>query len=296
MAHEASAPHRTGERNTGSVRVADLLARHARVRDLDEVPGGPPVPDPDEPSRRDARGDDERTTRPGRLVGVAGFAIGAAVLAGTVALGAAALAAPDDTADRAAPPAAADTASGYVTGPEVLRPDLIATTIAEPAAAPQAAPDTPGAALQQGTRPDAEGLAGAATEPARGQASVAPAGDQGPTVDPPAERSGTANPSDPVVRPVLAFYAAVADTPAQAFMLLTPSMQDGDFPGFARSWRSVAEATVRDVDKLDADSVLVRVTLQRDDGSRLHTTQRLSVEPGGSHRIVDAVLLSAVNG
>lgn len=216
--------------------------------------------------RREGRAEDERAS-PSRFSRTILRSAGTAVVLGAVVMGAAVLSG-SDAGRRAVPPPQQGGERGQLNGSEVVRPDLIRAWMDEAArTGGSGSPDAP-------------------------HAKATPSQDK-PSPDKKEESRQPEAADDPVVGPVLDFFSSATETPADAFRLLGPSMQTGGYPTFAASWGGIIDVIVHDADKVGANSVVVEVSLQRDDGGQLHTTQQMTVEPG-EHPIVDATLLSAV--
>ena len=265
MSPVASPLRRIGGRKSTSVSVADLLAQHVQQEDVART--GDPSTTPSQVLTadvlpREGRAEDEHAPNPGRVSRAILRSAGTSVVLVTVVMGAAVLSSSDE-GRHAVPPPPHGGERGHLSGSAVVHPDLIRTWMDE--AAPGGGSGSPDA----------------------------PHGKAGSAQDKPEESRQSEAAADAVV-PVLDFFSSATDTPADAFRLLGPHMQTGGYPTFATSWSRITDATVHDVHKVAANSVLVEVSLRHDDGRALHTTQQMTVEPGGEHRIVDATLLSAV--
>lgn len=269
MSPVVSPARRTDGGKSAAVSVADLLAQHDQLEDAART--GHPATAPSQVLmadllRREGRAEEEPAPNPSQFSRAILSSVGTAVVLGAIIMGAAVLSGSDEGRRAVAP--APQGERGHLSGSDVVRPDLIRAWMDEAA------------------------RGGGAGSPGAPQAKAAPAQDKSGQD----KREGRQpdNAADPVVRPVLDFFSSATETPTEAFSLLGPSMQTGGYPTFAASWGGITEVTVHDADKFGANSVVVEVTLRRDDGAALHTTQQITVEPGGEHRIVDATLLSAV--
>ncbi|MGH4022783.1 MAG: hypothetical protein ACRDT0_26815 [Pseudonocardiaceae bacterium] len=151
----------------------------------------------------------------------------------------------------------------HITGPDVLRPALIRIAMGRPGA---------------GSRP-----------PARDE-RVAPAGGGGlgEALDPVADPV-----LDPVLRLVTTFYQTAPTAPIDAYHLLSADMQQPGYDAFADSWSGIEQLSVDGIRRDAPDAALVAVTLERADGTVLHTLQRVVVSGGAAPVIGDATLLSA---
>ncbi len=269
MSPVASPARRIDGGKRAAVSVADLLAQHDQQEDAART--GHPATAPSQVLmadllRREGRAEDEPAPNPSRFSRAILSSAGTAVVLGAVVMGAAVLSGSDEGRRAVPPPPQSE--RGYLSGSDVVRPELIRAWMDEAA------------------------RGGGAGSPDAPQAKAAPSKDK-PTQD---KRDGRQpdNAADPVVGPVLDFFSSATETPAEAFSLLGPGMQTGGYPTFAASWGGITDVTVHDADKVGPNSVVVEVTLRRADGRALHTTQQITVQPGGEHRIVDATLLSAV--
>ncbi len=271
MSPVASPPPRIGGRKSTAVSLADLRAQHDQQEDAARA--GHPATAPAQILtadllRREGRSEDERAPSPSRVSRAILRTAGTAVVLGTVVMGAAVLSGSDE-GRRAVPPRPQGGDGGHLSGSGVVRPDLIR------------------AWMDKAARDGGSGSPGT------------PHGKAGPSQDKPLqdkkEESRQLDTADPVVGAVLDFFSSATETPADAFRLLGPGMQTGGYPTFAASWGGITDATVHDAGQVAANSVVVEVSLQRDDGRALHTIQQMTVEPGAEHRIVDATLLSAMS-
>ncbi len=100
--------------------------------------------------------------------------------------------------------------------------------------------------------------------------------------------------TDPILGPILGFYAAAPAQPTTAFALLDPAVQEGTVDDFAHSWRDVRSTEVENATPDGDNAFIVRVSMLRLDGSRMLTQQRIVVGNGPRPKIVDAQLLSVV--
>lgn len=186
----------------------------------------------------------------------------------------------------------------HITGPGVLRPDLLGTTIdpaptgqsggtpSAPAATSAAPPEPTGTPPPAGRSLPAGGQDGAGEDPAVEDAEP-PDGDVG-TSEPTSERA-----PDGLLLTVTSFYQQVVTDPADAYALLGPGMQGQGYLAFAESWREVERVTVDSIRSDGPGAAIVVVVLERADGSVLHTVQRVVVaDTSGSPRIESARLLS----
>jgi hypothetical protein len=212
----------------------------------------------------------------------------------------------------------------HITGAKVFRPDLIGASAGEstnpgsarpaPRSGDQPSPDPagdgqpvdgsgdvqPAPADAQSPAQQAPATSGASATPAT-PAQPAPATTSGSPVaaTPSGTLCETLRVSDPVLchllGPVQAFYTSAPIDPAAAFAMLDDGLRAGtDLQAFTQSWSEIERATVNSASLVDRQSVQVRVTYLREDGSRLITEQRLKVRGGAKPRILDAQLLSAV--
>ncbi len=271
MSPVASPPPRIGGRKSTAVSVADLRAQHDQQEGAART--GHPTTAPAQILtadllRREGRAEDERAPNPSRVSRAILRTAGTAVVLGAVVMGAAGLSSSDE-GRRAVPPRLQGGERGHLSGSDVVRPDLIRAWM------------------------DKAARGGGSGSPGTPHGKAGPSQDK-QLQDKKEESQPLDNAADPVVGPVLDFFSSATETPADAFRLLGPGMQAGGFPAFAASWTGITEAIVHDAGQVAANSVVVEVSLQRDDGRALHTIQEMTVEPGGEHRIVDATLLSAV--
>ncbi|MGH3993582.1 MAG: hypothetical protein ACRDSN_14115, partial [Pseudonocardiaceae bacterium] len=245
--------------DTGQMFVTELLRREGRVEEQ------PPPP---------------RPTGMYRLVAiVAGFVLlFGAVTASTVALSA-------PRTERATP---SSTIPSAIAGAEALHPDLINKSVGSP---PPAAPQPTAVSSQEPASstatpnvPTTDEPAQPAPEPSRTalvQGDLQPpstAAPEPPTTldeDPP---RGILDPDlDPVLRTVTTFYETVVVAPQQAFGLLDPQMQGSGYQDFRTAWAGVERVTVDQIRRDGPNAVLVTASLERTDGSVLHTLERVLV-------------------
>jgi hypothetical protein len=186
----------------------------------------------------------------------------------------------------------------HITGPGVLRPDLLGTTI-DPAPTGQPSRTTPEAAATSAA-PEPTGT------PSRAGRSLPAGGEDGAGEDravedaePPDGDAATSEPTsvpapDGLLHTVTSFYQRVVTDPAEAYALLGPGMQGQGYLAFAESWNEVERVTVDSIRSDGPDAAIVVVVLERADGSVLRTVQRVvAADTSGSPRIVSARLLSA---
>ncbi|GGM58807.1 hypothetical protein GCM10012275_32480 [Longimycelium tulufanense] len=262
-------PSTTGRRHprSGSVSVAELIRNHPHLRTREAIESERFVEEllgPDRPSAPEG---------PGKAVQLLRFvlvSVGVLVVCGAV--GAASVIV---SARPHIPTAAAAPTPTEITGPTVLRPDLLhgtLTTPAHPAVARTlraAPPTTPPAGFEPFIR-------GAETRPI--------------TTDPSASGLGSG------VEVVREFYRLLSSEPAAAFALLDQQMVGNDPLGFVSSWRTVRAVRLARVEPGRDGSVRVSVSMQRPEGDWLHTEQLLTVSRTSPPRIVGAQLLSAQHG
>lgn len=271
--------------------VAELLRRESR---LDETAG---------------------SAGPSRAYRMLAAAAGLVLLCGVVTASTAALSGPRlDRWTTAADP-------DYITGSDVLHPDLIQAALDSPTNAPAAgdpAPSTTGGHATTGqlgagqAGADRSGTLGGAeqespdgsprddTEEAKDRRTA------GPGTPPPAGRSapkeglGVGTVLDPVNDPVFGivttFYRTAPTAPADAYDLLGPRLRAQGYQAFAASWAGVERATVDAIRQDGPNAALVSVSLERTDGTVLRTVQRMVVGIGPRPLIEDATLLSASLG
>ncbi|MBP2476250.1 hypothetical protein JOF53_005122 [Crossiella equi] len=230
----------------------------------------------------------ERTKRSTRLIGLL---VGAVVLTGSVA---AASAITSNTWTAGQPDPAPVAKSAEITGPMVLRPDLLtaelssARTAPRDAAAPPVAP--PQAALPS-ARPGADTpLAVRPQKPGAVNTTAAV---------PPAQRAATTQPPvkgmDDPAGLVREFYSRLDTKPEAAAELLTPNLI-GDLVAFVRSWTDLRQVRVADISVRPDGAVLAVVDLQQPGGGWMHTEQLLRLTKAVPLRITGAELLSAQHG
>lgn len=218
-------------------------------------------------------------------------AAAAAVLAGVLIATQVINSAPDTTTGTAG--------AQHLRGAKVFRPDVIRASLntgddsAGPAGPPPAAGAQPGPTGQTSTDQTPTSETTTDGGPAAGQqtgsgssATSAGSGPSGSPLDP------LDSVTDPVLGPILTFYAAAPNEPATAYALLHPSVQEGDFEDFADSWKDVLRADIENATPDGRNAFVVQVLLVRDDGSRLVTRQRIEVGTGRKPKIVDATMLS----
>lgn len=268
---------------TGQMFVTDLLRRECRIEEQ------PPPP---------------RPTGMYRLVAIVA---GVGLLFGAVTASAVALSGP--RAERAVPSSAIPSA---VAGAGALHPDLINRAVGfPPPAAPQPPAATPRPPMAAGA-PDPAGTSADPNSPTSDGAAQPtpqasrPVPDQGDPQPPPTAAPepptaidedpprGALEPElDPILDTVRTFFLTVAATPQQAFDLLDPQMRGSGYQDFRDAWAGVEQVTVDKIRRDGPNAVLVTASLERTDGSVLHTLQRVLVTSGAPPRITDAQLLSA---
>ncbi|HEU0087289.1 MAG TPA: hypothetical protein VFQ77_06530 [Pseudonocardiaceae bacterium] len=218
--------------------------------------------------RREGRaGEQALPARPTGMYRAVAAVAGFVLLCGATLAGAAVLSGP-----RTPRPVPSGTVLAAIAGAEVLRPDLLNTSITFPSpAAPRSAAGADGRPPGSGGRP--------------------------PTTTPEPPTNLDENPPrrmlDPILSTVTAFYDIVTVSPRQAFGLLDPQMQGSSYHEFRNAWSEVERVTVGQIRPDGPTTVLVAASLERKDGSVLHTLQRVEVIPGAQPRITDARLLSA---
>ncbi len=237
--------------------------------------------------------------RSGGTYRVLAVAAGAALACAVITASTAALAGP--RVERALP---ATGVPEHITGPGVLRPDLINTTIdpttgtqqdrtpPEPAGTSAAPPETTGPPSTHAER----SLPTDSGDPAGGGSDVAGAGepvDDDVTADTGERADLSAEPApDRLVRIVTSFYEQVVTAPADAYALLGSGMRGSGYRAFAESWDDVERVTVDSIHRDGPGAAIVTVVVERADGSVLRSVQRVVVA-SGSPRIESARLLSA---
>ncbi len=230
------------------------------------------------------------------LASISGMAlVGAVIMASTAAL----------TAPRVERVLPATGVLEHITGPRVVRPDLIGTTIdptpaEQPSHSPPETADTsPAAPEPTGERastgralpPDDAGRPDDAVRPGGGAAGNGRSAGGEPQTSEQAEPSPEPSP-DTLLGTVTSFYEQVVTAPADAYALLGPVMQGPGYQAFAESWRDVEQVTVDDIRRDGPEAAIVTVLMQRADGSVLRSVQRVVVT-GDPPRIESARLLSA---
>lgn len=187
----------------------------------------------------------------------------------------------------------------HITGPGVLRPDLINTTIdpaptasrtpPAPAATSAAPPEPTGAPSRAGRSLPAEGSEDGGGGEDRAVEDAEPSGGDAGTSEPTSEPA-----PDGSLRTITSFYQQVVTNPADAYALLGPGMQGQGYLAFAESWSEVERVTVDSIRSDGPGAAIVVVVVERADGSVLHSVQRVVVaDTSGSPRIESARLLSA---
>jgi hypothetical protein len=101
----------------------------------------------------------------------------------------------------------------------------------------------------------------------------------------------------PILGPILGFYSTAPSDPSSAYVLLDTAVQGGTVDDFAQSWSGITGAVVEGARPDGPNAMVVRVLMQRIDGTLMHTEQRIVVSTGTvKPKIVDAQLLSASIG
>jgi hypothetical protein len=269
----------TGRRHirAGSVHVTDLI-------------GKPPVelPDPRSPEagqpdsggaldtllERSSEGPTSHRRPPSKgaqLAKIAGLGLGAFVLCASVVYGSMI------TGRRDGPPAQAGARpAAQISGEEALLPDLLNQVVPSPDATGE--PRLPHAPTQATGRIDNTG------------APTVPAGPPAPEA--PAAGPAASDESLSKIELVQRFYELVPTAPNQAFTLLDSTLLGTDLGEFVRSWTSVSDIQLLDVQPR-GDDVLAIVRLHLADGSYLRVQQLLEVANTVPRRIVGAEILSA---
>lgn len=195
----------------------------------------------------------------------------------------------------------------HITGPGVLRPDLLNTTIdPTPAEQPSSTPSDTSPTAPEPT--DERAHAGRSLPPEdAGARAGGPGGEGAGTAQPPdgdVPSSEQAQPSpeqaqpspepspDTLLSTVSSFYQQAVTSPADAYALLAPVMRGSDYQAFAESWRDVEQVSVEGFRRDGPHAAIVTVVMQRADGSVLRSVQRVVVA-GDPPRIESARLLSA---
>lgn len=196
-----------------------------------------------------------------------------------------------------------DPAATSITGADVMRPDLLDASIqlTHTAAAPTPPADQGWPRpVRARSLPGEEGTPRSAPQgelpaPDPGNAPLPPTVETEPPTDPDAASSSGAHHAqqDQTLDTVISFYEMAAVSPEQAFGMLDPHMQGSSYRDFKQAWDGVVRTTVHSITPDGPNAALVRVSLERKDGSVLHTLQRVLVTPGPQARIIDAQLLSA---
>lgn len=301
---EDETTHRAAERDP--VSVTDLLGRRpgaGRGREPSVDPEQAPIPAPrasevtdtgqlfvTELLRREGRVDDEGPlpARPSWICRLVAALACFALLFGAVVASTAALSGP--RTERAAP---SSPVPASIEGARAMRPDLINASVAFPplpAPATGAPPTGDAAPAPPVTETEAAPLppptARTVPDSAPPKQAVAP--------PPPApDNRPTGSEGNPVLATVRAFYQQVAVSPRQAFALLDPQMRGSGYKEFRSGWTGVERVTLNNIRLDGPNAALVTVSLERSDGTVLHTLQRVQVTPGAEPRITDARLLSA---
>lgn len=266
------------------MRVADLLAQH--------------------------RGEEESAlpSRPGTMYRTIAVLAGFVLLCAAATASTAALSGP--RADRAVPGSATGNSIASITGADALHPDLINTSVGLPppgATSPAAGSgdQDPARGGEVSNRTDQDSVPQPRSQP---DSATPEAGQATPgSSDPPP--TGRAEPLDnldedpdsgelnsalgPILGTVTTFYETAPRAPRQAFDLLDPQLRGTGYDEFRQAWAGVRRAIVEDIRQDSPHAALVIVRLERDDGTRLRTLQRVLVTPGVQPRIADAQLLSA---
>lgn len=228
------------------------------------------------------------------FVVVAGFVLlGAAVTASTAALS-------GPRTERAAPNRPV---THTIAGAEALRPDLINASVEfPPLAAPPPATDPRGQgparvdASQAAQTPENDLQSEPGVDPDRGDPQPPSTGALGPPITADQDPVGGAldlGREDPILSTATAFYGTVVADPRQAFSLLDQQMRGSGYEEFRQAWAGVERVGVDHIRRDGPNAVLVTASLERKDGSVLHTLQRLVITPGVQPQITGARLLSA---
>jgi hypothetical protein len=302
------------DQNPQSVPVAELLAANKRIRNVEpeqelfvdallqrEQSSGPvTAPQP-------AVVPVNRSRYAPLVLGVAAAAV---VLAGAL-VATQTMSRPDEAGSKSAPAATPE----HITGAKVFKPDVIRATLNTNRHGARdrhtkAGHVGTGSPDHQAQHPTDQGVPGAVAggEPAPAQpgtiSATTPRTTQptGPLLGgtPPAtttNQGGLLDPiTGPILGPILGFYSTAPAQPAQAYHMLAPSIQDGTADEFARSWDGVMNVQVQEATPDGPNSMVVRVSLLRVDGTWLVTQQRIVVGSGTAPMIVDAQLLSVSLG
>lgn len=99
--------------------------------------------------------------------------------------------------------------------------------------------------------------------------------------------------TDPILRTAATFYETVVANPRQAFGLLDQQMRGSGYKEFQQAWAGVERVGVDRIRRDGPDGALVTASLERRDGSVLHTVSRLVIIPDAQPQITDARLLAA---
>lgn len=252
--------------------------------------------------RREGRAEEATASHRTRVHRMLAAAAGT-ILVCSIVISAAAALASGPRLQRASPERAA---LEHITGPVVIRPDLInlAMTPPRPAESSHAAPadasngsaTATGEPLPQlGRSLPAGGAPAAGGPPAEGTATGDGADVHGGDGGASGDRAGPSRElvGERVVRDtVTSFYDQVLTAPAEAYATLAPEMQGSGYEGFLVSWSDVEHVAVSSFRSDGTDAAIVTVVMERADGSVLRSVQRVMVR-GAPPRIARAQLLSA---